>query len=181
VAVKLLNDDRLAGALSALFDSDRHSLMTELSGNAIWVHKLLTDEIHNDGTTVNFIGKYDTPDPQAVKLKHGRNKDFRPDCKQLVFSLNITSDGHMSLSYKLFDGNTSDDVTHIPNRNALRTLSEKEDFMYVADCKLCSPKNPDHIAQNGGSFITIVPKDRKEVKQLRNYLKKKRCRMEARF
>jgi transposase len=146
--------------------------MTELSGNAIWVHKLLTDEIHNDGTTVNFIGKYDTPDPQAVKLKHGHNKDFRPDCKQLVFGLNITSDGHVSLSYKLFDGNTSDDVTHIPNRNALRTLSEKEDFMYVADCKLCSPKNPDHIAQNGGSFITIVPKDRKEVKQLRNYLKK---------
>jgi hypothetical protein len=31
----LFNDDRLARALSALFDSDRHSLMTELSGNAI--------------------------------------------------------------------------------------------------------------------------------------------------
>jgi transposase len=172
VEAKLFNDDRLARALSALFDSDRHSLMTELSGNAIRVHKLLTDEIHNDSTTVTFIGKYDTPDPQAVKLKHGHNKDFRPDCKQLVFGLNITSDGHVPLSYKLFDGNTTDDVTHIPNWNALRTLLEKEDFIYVADCKLCSRKNLDHIAQNGGSFITIVPKDRKEVKQFRKYLKK---------
>ena len=46
----------------------------------------------------------------------------------------------MPLSFKLFDGNTTDDVTHISNWNALRTLLEKEDFIYVADCKLCSKK-----------------------------------------
>jgi len=167
----LFNDDRLARALSALFHADRHSLMTELSSNSISVHKLLTDEIHNDSTTVTFIGNYKNPDPDAVKLKHGHNKDFRPDCKQLVFGLNITSDGHVPLSYKLFDGNTNDDVTHIPNWNGLRTLLEKEDFIYVADCKLCSHKNLTHIAQNGGFFITIVPKDRKEVKQFLKQLK----------
>lgn len=167
----LFNDDRLARALSALFHADRHSLMTELSSNSISVHKLLTDEIHNDSTTVTFIGNYKNPDPDAVKLKHGHNKDFRPDCKQVVFGLNITSDGHVPLSYKLFDGNTNDDLTHIPNWNGLRTLLEKEDFIYVADCKLCSHKNLTHIAQNGGFFITIVPKDRKQVKQFLKQLK----------
>jgi len=167
----LFNDDRLARSLSALFHADRHSLMTELSSNSISVHKLLIDEIHNDSTTVTFIGNYENPDPDAVKLKHGHNKDFRPDCKQVVFGLNITSDGHVPLSYKLFDGNTNDDVTHIPNWNGLRTLLEKEDFIYVADCKLCSHKNLTHIAQNGGFFITIVPKDRKEVKQFLKQLK----------
>ena len=150
VAASLFNDDRLARALSALFHSDRHSLMTEVAGNAISAHKLLTDEIHNDSTTVTFIGKYDTPDPEAVKLKLGHNKDFRPDCKQIVFGLNITADGHVPLSYKLFDGNTPDDVTHIPNWNALRALLEKEDFIYVADCKLCSQKNLTHISEHGG-------------------------------
>ena len=171
VEASLFNDDRLAKALSALFYSDRHSLMTEVSGKAIAVHKLLTSEIHNDSTTVTFIGKYDTPDSEAVKLKHGHNKDFRPDCKQIVFGLNITADGHVPLSYKLFDGNTTDDVTHIPNWNALRTLLEKEDFIYVADCKLCSQTNLTHISENGGYFITIVPKDRKEVKQFLACLK----------
>ena len=171
VEASLFNDDRLAKALSALFHSDRHSLMTEVSGKAIAVHKLLTSEIHNDSTTVTFIGKYDTPDSEAVKLKHGHNKDFRPDCKQIVFGLNITADGHVPLSYKLFDGNTTDDVTHIPNWNALRTLLEKEDFIYVADCKLCSQTNLTHISENGGYFITIVPKDRKEVKQFLACLK----------
>ena len=51
-SANLFNDDRLARGLSELFNSDRHSLMTEISGNAIAVHKLLTDEIHNDSTTV---------------------------------------------------------------------------------------------------------------------------------
>jgi transposase len=171
VEANLFNDDRLARSLSALFDADRHSLMTEVSCNAIRVHGLLTDEIHNDSTSITFIGNYKNPDPAAIKLKHGHNKDFRPDCKQIVFGLNITSDGHVPLSYKLFDGNTTDDVTHIPNWNGLRTLLEKEDFIYVADCKLCSHKNLTHIAKNGGFFITIVPKGRKEVKQFLKHLK----------
>ena len=181
VAANFFNDDRLARALSALFDADRHSLMTEISVNAIKVHKLLTDEIHNDSTTVTFIGKYDTPDTEAVKLKHGHNKDFRPDCKQIVFGLNITADGHVPLSYKLFDGNTPDDVTHIPNWNALRTLLEKEDFIYVADCKLCSQSNLAHISENGGFFITIVPKDRKEFKKFLKYLKENDVAWEEAF
>lgn len=170
-SASFFNDDRLARSLTALFHSDRHSLMTEIAGNAISIHKLLTEEIHNDSTTVTFIGKYDNPDPEAIKLKHGHNKDFRPDCKQIVFGLNITADGHVPLSYKLFDGNTPDDVTHIPNWNAMRGLLEKEDFIYVADCKLCSNKNLSHIAENGGYFITIVPKDRKDVKCFSKYLK----------
>jgi len=181
VAANLFNDDRLARALTALFHSDRHSLMTEVSCNAILGHKLLTDEIHNDSTTITFKGKYNCPDPAAVKLKHGHNKDYRPDCKQIVFGLNITSDGHIPLSYKLFDGNTSDDVTHIPNWNALRTLLGKEDFIYVADCKLCSQKNLNHIADNGGYFITIIPKDRVQVKLFKKKLKEKNVQWEKAF
>jgi transposase len=171
VEANLFNDDRLAGALSALFNADRHCLMTNISSNAIKVHQLLTDEIHNDSTTVTFIGKYKNPDPNAVKLKRGHNKDFRPDCKQIVFGLNITADGHVPISFELFDGNTTDDTTHVPNWNGLRALLKKEDFIYIADCKLCSDKNLTHIAKNGGIFITIVPKDRKLVKQFYNYLK----------
>lgn len=172
VEPSLFNDDRLARALSALFGSDRHSLMTETSCKAISVHQLLTDEIHNDSTSVTFIGKYDTPEEEAVKLKHGHNKDFRPDCKQVVFGLNITADGHVPLSYQLFDGNTTDDVTHIPNWNGLRALLKNEDFIYIADCKLCSDTNLIHISGNGGYFITIIPKNRKEYKRFIKHLKK---------
>ena len=159
------NDDRLARDLSALFQADRHSLMTDLSLKAIKAHDLMTDEIHNDSTSITFMGAYETNDPNAVEPKHGHNKDHRPDCKQIVFGLNITSDGHVPLSFNLFDGNTNDDVTHIPNWDALRSLLQREDFIYVADCKLCSKDNLAHIHGNKGYFITLVPKDRKEVKE----------------
>ena len=35
-------------------------------------------------------------------------------------------------------------------------------FTYVADSKLCTRDNLDHIAGNGGRFLTILPKTRKE-------------------
>ena len=96
--------------------------------------------------------------------EHGHNKDHRPDCKQIVFGLNITSDGHVPLSFNLFDGNTNDDVTHIPNWMRSARCSSVEDFIYVADCKLCSKENLAHIHGNKGYFVTLIPKDRKEVK-----------------
>ena len=179
IQASLFNDDRLAKDLSALFYSDRNSLMVELSSNAIRVHELLMEQIHNDSTTVIFKGEYKHSDSDAVKLKHGHNKDFRPDCKQVVFGLNITADGNVPISFKLFDGNTTDDTTHIPNWNGLRSLLETEDFIYVADCKLCSEDNLSHIARNEGTFITIVPKGRKDVKQFYEFLETNTIEWEA--
>ena len=175
------NDDRLARSLSALFKADRHSLMTEVSCHAIKLHKLLTDEIHNDSTTVTFIGQYANPDPDAVQLKHGHNKDFRPDCKQIVFGLNITADGHVPLSYKAYSGNRNDDTTHIENWNELRSLIQKEDFIYIADCKLCSSKNLAYIDENNGDFITIIPKFHKESKSFMQYIKTNDVKWEDAF
>ncbi len=171
VNAEKFNDDRLGRALSALFKADRNSLMTEVSCNAIKLHNLQTDEIHNDTTTVTFMGNYANPDPDAIQLKHGHNKDFRPDCKQIVFGLNIVADGHVPISFKSYDGNKNDSTTHTPNWNELRSLINREDFIYIADCKLCSSKNLDYIDQNNGYFITIIPKGHKESTGFRDYVK----------
>jgi len=165
------NDDQLAKNLDRLFEADRHSFMTELSSNAIDTYLLETNQVHNDSTSITFIGEYKNEDPDAVKLKYGFNKDHRPDCKQIVFGLNITADGNVPLTFELFDGNRTDDTTHIPNWNALREFLGKDDFIYIADCKLCSQKNLDHIHNHGGSFVTIVPRNRSEVKQFYDFLK----------
>lgn len=181
VNVDKFNDDRLGRSLSALFEADRNSLMTEVSCNAIRLHNLLTDEIHNDSTSITFKGDYATPDSDAVKLKHGHNKDFRPDCKQIVFGLNITADGHVPLSYNVYNGNQDDDTTHIPNWNELRSLLQKEDFIYIADCKLCSRKNLAYIDENKGYFITIVPKYHKDAKDFVEYIKTNEVQWEDAF
>lgn len=158
------NDDRLGRNLDYLFDADRSSFITELSANAIRVHQLETNEVHNDSTSVTFIGAYNGIDHKAVNITHGYNKDHRPDCKQIVFGLNITGDGHVPLSYQLYDGNQADVTTHIPNWEHLREMLGKEDFIYVADSKLCAYENLQAIAEKGGQFITVVPRNFREVK-----------------
>ena len=164
------NDDRLGRCLDKLFEADRNSIMTELSGNAIRVHSLETNDVHNDSTSVTFTGEYEDVEAGDVTLARGFNKDHRPDCKQIVFGLNITSDGNLPLSFDLFDGNQTDDKTHIPNWDGLRELLSKEDFYYIADCKLCSMDNLDHIDSKDGKFITIVPRNRTEVTSFYKYI-----------
>ena len=164
------NDDKLSRGLDKLYKVDRSSIMAELSSNAIEVYNLETNDAHNDSTSVTFTGEYEGQEPGTIKLARGFNKDHRPDCKQIVFGLNITSDGNVPLGYELYDGNQTDDKTHIANWEGLRELLEKEDFFYIADCKLCSMENLDHIHDNGGKFITIVPKNRREVKSFPDYL-----------
>jgi transposase len=164
------NDDRLARTLDRLFECDRQSLMTDLSANTIQAFNLQTDTIHNDSTTITFKGEYGAQVEKAIQLRRGHNKDFRPDCLQIVYGLNITEDGNVPLSFQLFDGNQTDDNTHIPNWEQLRKMLGKDDFIYVADCKLCNEDNLDHIHQNGGYFITVVPKNRSILKPFRQQL-----------
>jgi transposase len=158
------NDDRLMRNLDLLFGADRASFLAELSATAIVVHQLITEKMHNDSTSVSFAGAYNNDDPEAVKLMHGYNKDHRPDCKQIVFGLNITEDGHVPLGYQLYDGNQADVSTHIPNWEQLRGMLGKEPFIYVADSKLCSNENLRTLHENGGWFITVVPRNFNEVK-----------------
>lgn len=166
------NDDRLGRGLDALFQADRHSLMSELASRAIEIHELETRTIHNDSTTVTLSGAYQQEDEEAVKLRRGHNKDHRPGDKQIVFGLNTTADGHVPLSFQLFDGNRTDDTTHIPNWEALRNWLGREDFIYTGDGKLCTIDNMGRIAGSGGQFITVMPRTRKEVQDFHGRLER---------
>lgn len=154
------NDDRFARNLDKLYQADRSRLKAELSAKAIQIHEQMTQTIHNDTTTVTFSGEYHGEN-EAIQLKRGYNKDGRPDCKQIVFGLNITEDGHVPISYKVYDGNTSDNNTHIASFHALREIIKDEKFIYVADSKLCTMETLDYLNSKGGYFISILPKNLK--------------------
>lgn len=87
----------------------------------------------------------------------------------------------MPLSFTLFDGNQTDDKTHIPNWEQLRRMLGKTDFIYVADCKLCSEDNLDYIHQNGGYFVTVVPKNRSMLKSFSQQLENGEVKWQAAY
>jgi transposase len=145
--------------------------MTEMSAMAIKVHKLMTNVLHNDTTSLTLRGAYDnSTTTDGIKPARGYNKDGHPDCKQIVFGLNVTGDSHVPISYMAHNGNTSDSDTHIPNWDKLRELLRKDDFIYVTDSKGADMENLAHIAGNEGKFISVLPATRLEVKEFRNRL-----------
>lgn len=176
VQVGGLNDDRVGRALEALFDADRASLLTAVVLRAVSEFAVDTSQLHNDSTSVSVHGVY--PDavgtPRGGKptpvITFGHSKDHRPDLKQLVWILTISSDGAVPLAYRLAAGNTVDDPTHIPTWDGLVGLLGRTDFLYVADSKLCSRAAMGHIVGRGGRFVTVLPRSRAEDGAFRDWV-----------
>jgi transposase len=172
----LLNDDRVGRMLARLFDADRASLLTRLLLDAIEAFDLDTTRLHTDTTSIRFAGAYPAADGRArggkptTAITRGHSKDHRPDLKQLVWSLTVSADGAVPVCHRVADGNTNDDVLHIPTWNQLVDLLGRVDFLYVADCKLASRDNMDHIHRLGGRFLTVLPASRTEDGQFRDWL-----------
>jgi len=173
--VELLNDDRVGRMLDRLFDCDRASLITATVLGVIREFGIETSQLHNDSTTVTVTGNYPDADGRrrggqpTPAIRHGHNKDHRPDLKQLLFILTICADGAVPIAYRVADGNTVDDLTHIPTWDELHALVGHPGFLYVADSKLCSQQAMRHIASQGGRFVTIVPHGRTEDTWFRNW------------
>lgn len=173
-AIKSLNDDRFARAADKLYLADRASLMTAIVINMVDAIKLTLNRVHNDSTTVKAYGKIPGKTRTGLKLAQGKSKDHRPDLKQLVFSLSISADGAVPIHYKIYSGNRTDDTTHIETWNTISKIAGKVDFIYVADCKVCTKKQLSYIVGKGGHVITIMPKTWKETKIFKDGLRTKR-------
>ena len=170
-----INDDRVARALDALTSERGRSIWVRLALRLIKQFELDTRRFHHDTTSVTFHGAYAGPhgDPQITQ---GHNKDHRPDLKQLVFGLTATADGAVPVWHDVFSGNRTDDTVHRSTVDALRVIVGRAEFIYVADCKLCTVDNLRHIAQYGGQFVTVMPRTWKEDQQFRARLREQGVR-----
>ena len=190
----MLNDDRAGRALDELYLADRASMTTALSVAAVTAYGISPAELHNDSTSLRLYGAYracgadgragstgpdggapqDGPAPGGgagpARPARGHSKDHRPDLKQLVWILTTCADGAVPFTFKMADGNTEDSTTHIATWQACRAIAGHPGFLYVADSKLATTANMNHIAGQGGRFLSVLPRSRKEDKDGREWL-----------
>jgi transposase len=164
-----LNDDRMGRCLDRLFRNDCGSLALTVATHAVREFAVALDELHNDSTTITFHGAYKDAaqeekrqDQTRLAITWGYNKDHRPDLKQLLFILTISRDGGVPVYFQAKSGNTADDQTHRATWDLLCTLTQRRDFLYVADCKLATAEDMAHVHQHGGRFVTLIPRTRSE-------------------
>jgi transposase len=174
--VAVINDDRIGRALDELFASDRTALLTDFVLRMVREFEVRLDELHNDSTSLTFQGDYKHADGHEVdgipthRITFGHNKDGRPDLKQLLWILTVSSDGAVPVHFKVDHGNVGDPTTHIESWNLLRQLVGSPNFLYVADCKLCTGDNLRYIDEHHGRFITVLPSNRKEDDWFRTWV-----------
>jgi transposase len=159
-----LNDDRLGRLLDRLFKALTPELLLDVVRQAVRVFGLRLDELHNDSTTISFHGRYTDASEERLQrgrkrlaITYGHSKDHRPDLKQLLYVLTVTDDGGVPVYFTSASGNVADVRTHIETWDLLRQLVGRPDFLYVADCKLASSENLDHLTRHGGRFVTVMP------------------------
>jgi hypothetical protein len=171
-----LRDDQIGRALERLFDADRGSLLTDVVVAAQECFGVVLDELHNDSTTVSFAGQYVRASGRSIRGKrapwitYGFSKDHRPDLKQLLFVLTTSGDGAVPVQFRCEAGNCADVRTHIETWEALRRAAGSADFLYVADSKLCAADPMNHIDEQHGRFVTVLPRSRKEDRHFRAWI-----------
>lgn len=165
-----LNDDRLARSLDALVSPRGRTVFFRLALGVIKDFELSLERVHFDTTTVTVFGQYETS-KEEPKITYGHSKAHRPDLKQLLFGLNVTADGAVPLLHSVQSGNRTDDSVHVQNVDRLREIIGRDDFVYVADSKLCTKENLAHIASYGGLFVTVLPRTRAESTAFRDDLR----------
>src|SRR3954451_23577372 len=164
-----LHDDRLGRCLDRMFEGIGPTLIMAVVRQVIREFNVGLEELHNDSTTVSFYGAYDAAGRESEQrgrpthaITWGHSKARRPDLKQLLYILTVTSDGNVPVYFASASGNTVDDGSHIGTWDLLRELIGGADFLYVADCKLASSENLAHISIRGGRFVTVLPRGRAE-------------------
>lgn len=171
VPVALFNDDRFARALDKLYLADRASLMTDLVLSVVQSLNLDLSRIHNDSTSIKTCGTMPGQTLTGMRFSHGHSKDHRPDLKQIVFSLSLSADGAVPIHCKSYAGNRTDDTTHIETWKRLREIAGRADFLYVADCKVCTDEQLSFISNHDGRVITLMPNTWSESKAFKQALR----------
>ena len=83
-----IHDDKIGKGLYRFYLARHKDVFFRLALRIIKVFELDCSRIHQDTTTVTFAGKYPGWSIKEL-LTHGKNKDHRPDLKQLVLGLSV--------------------------------------------------------------------------------------------
>ena len=164
-----LNDYRLGQILDALCAANLNRVFGALALKALEVYAIPTPWIHQDTTTLTWYGAYESPvpvpestpqepeGPVGPRPAYGHSKDHRPDLKQVLLSLGVSSDG-LPLRMGLRDGHTSDSTETPVAIEECVALGLDGLRGIVADSKAYCKRTLGLCLEQRVELITLVPR-----------------------
>lgn len=161
------NDERLGRALDALVDAGLMPINAAAAVRSMKVYALSLARMHLDTTSASVFGQYEESeepeDPEAPgaipHVTRGYSKDHRPDLKQIVFGLSVTSDGHVPIYGRVASGNRNDcDELRYTMERIRDVLPDPRATTLVGDSKFFSGETAVLARQFGFDFVCMLPR-----------------------
>jgi hypothetical protein len=91
------------------------------------------------------------------KAKFGYSRDKRPDCRQVVIALIVTTDG-LPLAYEVFSGNTVDKTTLKPFLEKIEKLYGQARRVWVMDRGIPTEQTLEEMRSEGVAYLVGTPR-----------------------
>jgi transposase len=176
VKAEELNDDKLGRVMDKLYKYGLSNIFLIIGLEVIKKYGISTKYSHLDSTSFHVDGKYDNRTKKETEeqrleinrenpifITEGYSRDHRPDLKQCVLDLIVSSDGDIPIFIRGGSGNESDKAMF---GKILVEYSQQVDFesIMIADSALYSAKNL--ILIKDLKWISRVPLSIKKAKDL---------------
>ncbi len=175
-----LNDDKLGRVMDKLYKYGLNKLFLTIGLEVIKEYKVSTKYSHLDSTSFHLHGQYNNRENKDTKeievnrenpiaIAKGYSRDHRPDLKQCLLDLIVSSDGDIPIFMRGGSGNESDKAIF---GKILVEYSKQVDFesIMIADSALYTAKNL--ILIKSTKWISRVPLSIKKAKELVKSVKK---------
>ena len=173
VKTEYLNDDKLGRTLDELYQYGLTDLFIFIVLESIKKYQIQINYSHLDSTSFHLHGAYNFPEKQEaqeerklIEISQGYSRDNRPDLKQCVLNLIVSSDGEIPVFMKPGDGNQSDKkiFASLLKEYKKRINIENEDRVMVCDSALYTQENIQLMKNI--NWITRVPLTINKAKKL---------------
>jgi transposase len=94
---------------------------------------------------------------EIPKAKHGYSRDGRPDCRQVVIALVVTTEG-LPLAYEVMPGNTSDKTTLAGFLEKIQSMYGKARRVWVMDRGIPTEATLEKMRQEEVAYLVGTPK-----------------------
>lgn len=118
------------------------------------------DVLLYDLTSTYFEGRCD----QISMAAHGYSRDGRPDCRQVVIALVVTTDG-LPLAYEVMPGNTADKTTLKGFLAKIESMHGKARRVWVMDRGIPTEASLAQMREEGVAYLVGTPKTLLSKKQ----------------
>ena len=144
--------DRLYRCLDRLLDH-KEALCCHLTQQWKTLFDAKFDVLLYDLTSTYFEGLC----AENPKAKHGYSRDGRPDCRQVVIALVVTTDG-LPLAYEVLPGNTADKTTLRDFLAKIERLYGKARRVWVMDRGIPTEDTLTEMRAEGVAYLVGTPR-----------------------